>query len=238
MNIGCIIRTVGERTVGLCFDSVRESLPEQDIHIVRNAKPFSSALDQMLDIVDENNYDWYWGLDADVVLKDGWYDDVQKYTHLDAYRVDFPIIDRFVGKEIYGSHFYNGKYTDEVREHLEVTRNTNKPEGNIRHKMSNPEVLAKDTVGYHGFMQYHRDIFSRFALRYKRDKNFVRYHRIFKEMDSEKEVAQSGWEYAKKNDVDFMNSDNKSIYYSYYDKDIEPLEINLVEFYKIVKEIV
>jgi hypothetical protein len=240
MNIGCIIRSVGERTEKLCIDSVKRHLAEDSIHMIRNVKPFSSALDRMFEIAIENDYDWYFGLDADVILVKDWLDKLNTVVSnldRDCYRIDFPVKDRFLDKITYaGTHFYNHRFTREAQKMLERTRNDNKPEGNIRHLMSQKEHLEKDVcLGYHGFEQYRRDIFARFALRYKRDSRYVKRHRIFREMDEEKEVAKAGWEYAKTSDLDFTNFDSREVFLKKTEK-LDPLKIPLDDFYKKMDE--
>ena len=243
MNIGCIIRSVGERTEGLCIESARRHLSESNIQVIRDVKPFSLALEKMFEIAKEKEYDWYFGLDADVVLVEDWLlkaKDTISSLKKDHYRIDFPVKDRFVTDVVYaGIHLYNHKFTEEAREILNQTRGENKPEGNIRHKISCPEHTEREIyLGYHGYLQYHRDIFSRFALRYKRDKRYVKKYEIFKEMDTEKGVAKRGWEYAMEEDVDFMHADSRSLYLSEYGYEIVPLNMTLNEFYKLIREIV
>ena len=192
----------------------------------------------MLDIAENSDYDWYFGLDADVVLKEGWIDDVHsvlKTNNKEYYRMDFLLKDRFVDNEIYGAHLYNNKYTKEVKEKLLKTKDQSKPEGSIRHIMSPGNLnVEKIFLGYHGYFQYRRDIFSRFALRYSRDKNFVKKHKIFSKMDEEKVVAKKGWDFAKECGKDFCHADNRSYYDDFYKDDLEPLDITLDEFYRAI----
>jgi hypothetical protein len=236
VKIGCIIRSVGERTESLCVESAKQFLSEENVHLIRNVKPFSLAVKKMLDIAEDSEYDWYFGLDADIVLVEGWMDKVKivlEEMKGEYYRVDFPIYDRFLPTTTYGVHFYDNRYTKEVKKILETTKSDNKPEGNIRHKMSAPCYNEPDLIlGYHGYHQYYRDIFSRFALRYQRDRRYVRRYKIFDKMDKEKEIAKKGWEFAKGNKIDFNNAENRTLYNG---EEIGDLDLSLEEFYKEIK---
>ena len=161
MNIGCIIRSVGERTERLCIESVERCLPSSRIHILKNVYPFHNAVKQMFNIAKKHKYDWYLGLDADVILIEHWLKRaIYTVENLQNqhYKIEFPLFDRFLKQTMYGVHFYNNLFTEEANTILNETKDNTKPEGNIRHKISCPQYLDRcGHIGYHGYNQYYRD---------------------------------------------------------------------------------
>ena len=236
MKFGCIIRSVGERTENLCVEAVRRYLPEENVDIVRNVRPFHMAVRRMFDIANGKDYDWYLGLDADVVLIDAWLNHVQDAVNNlkgDCHKIIFLVKDRFIAvPTFYGIHLYNHKYTNEAIRILKRTQQDTKPEGNLRHHMSCPQFLYKKGIlGYHGYLQYCKDIFARFALRYSRDKSYVIKHQVFKDMDEEKRIAKMGWEYAQSNKMDFTDFAIRDKFSGKF-TELPELDMSLDEFYK------
>ena len=69
MKFGIFIRSVGERTEKLCIEACKQSLDSSKIHLIKNYYPAHKAYAKMFRMADELGYDWYLGLDADVILK-------------------------------------------------------------------------------------------------------------------------------------------------------------------------
>jgi len=231
MKIGVIIRSVGERTAQLCYDAVAQTMPDTSISIVENHYPFSSAIYRMVEIAEHAKYDWYLGLDADVILCPTWLDIAQHYMSDKYYRIDFIGIDRFIGQAPVGAHLYNGRFNAKIRKALGQTENTTKPEGNIRHIIDVPQHQPTVLIGHHGFEQYRRDIFARFALRAVRNPEYVKKHGLFSgKLCVEESIAKSGWDYGLLHPVEaqaFLDARNKL----HYKHEFPPLSMSLKEFY-------
>jgi hypothetical protein len=238
MKLGVIIRSVGERTEQLCYASAAIRVPEPDIHVIRNQYPFSEAVSQMVDIAEREQYDWYFGLDADVVLRFDWVVHVGQQLKMnnveEYYRIDFLLHDRFVPAPVPGVHLYNGTFNGAIKAALSSTRDTNKPEGNIRHVINAPQYQTTESIGYHGFEQYRKDVFNRFALRAVRNPEYVKKHGLFQgTLGPEDCVARDGWAYGCKYKIDastLTDARNKISLCNYME--LESLDTSLAEFYR------
>jgi hypothetical protein len=245
MKFGAIIRSVGERTEQLCFESVNSVLPKSNISVVKDVYPFSEAVKRMIVFAKERVYDWYIGVDADTVLVPNWLEMIE--STLDNirdigfyYKLDFQLQDKFVrNKYIYGLHLYNGRYNDKMLKILEETKDTSKCEGNIRHKISAKFVnLNSGPIGYHGYEQYYREIYNRFAVRSFRNPEDRQRYNLFKVNDKDNSVGWEGWWYGLKNKdtvLRLLDARNKILSSEFGYKEKLPLKMELEEFYENVK---
>lgn len=246
MKIGAIIRSVGERTERLCYESVAQYMPEKNIHIVKNMYPFAKAVGRMIDIAIEEKFTWFLGLDADVVLKPGWMsiangyvlqEDIEQY-----YMLDFLLVDRFVKKRIPGVHFYNGLFNMQMKEALAKVKDTNKPEGNIRHKIGAPRFQTPEYIGYHGFQQYYRDIYNRFVIRAGRNPEYIKKHSLFQGiLDQEEMVGLAGWQYGcmyRDKIIRMLDARNKIDINVKRFEEIGEMDMSLEDFYIYVSSFV
>ena len=78
MKLGIYIRSIGERTEKLCLESCRQCVPDKDIHLLKNYFPSYNVYKEMFKRAMKTDYDWFLGLDADVVLAPNWYEKIQK----------------------------------------------------------------------------------------------------------------------------------------------------------------
>ena len=177
---GVIVRSTRERTEKLCIKSVgRET---DDIAVLRNACPFAEAVRTMMKVAEIRKWDKYLAIDADVVLIRGWHKIIKERMDKveNFYKMIFLVVDRFIPENIYrGIHLYNSTFHGNIIMALSHTYYTSKPEGNMRHIISNPQIACKDILGYHGFEQWHKDIFNRFALRAIRNPEYIKKYKIF-----------------------------------------------------------
>jgi len=199
MNFGVFIRSIGERTERLCQESVAQYVPNQKIHILQNYYPSYKAFLTMFELAKAHKYDWYLGLDADVILKKDWLQTFEnKLNEPDTdklFRIYFYTKDGVTyQKLVRGNNWYNGKYTDMNIKYLKKNIRIgkywfyyryqglssgyfNKPETSIRtHMKQNHNILDKtfeELIGWHGYEQYRSEIFRQYVTRYKRDPNFI-----------------------------------------------------------------
>jgi hypothetical protein len=242
MRIGAIIRSTGERTERLCHESVKLLVPEfirpKDIHIVRDQFPFWKAVEQTIHIAQQEKLEYFFALDADIVLRR---DCAQKFRQFrkdvdfsKVYRVDFPVKDRFTKQLLFGVHFYNGSFCEQILEALEKTKLTSKPEGDIKKHIKGGEMKATFALGYHGYEQYHTDIFNRFIIRAYRNPEFVKRYEMFQREDDETKIAKFGWQYGLiLGECGFpnLNALDKVGIEQFGYSDIPPLEMNINTFH-------
>ena len=207
---GVFVRSVGERTEGLCYESCRAGIPAADITVIRNVFPAHRAFERMFQQARDRRYDWFLGLDADIVLKPDWFDIAQKKKEqmqgADWYVFTFCVEDKFLGAIDRGNHFYNGRYAgDSLRVLRTRTRHMLKPESKIRHYVAAPNAHFNDIlIGYHGYEQFLGDIFYRFWLQAQRDPSLEKKHPFLKAArtaspgdDPDVAVARQGWQAGK-----------------------------------------
>jgi len=234
---GVIVRSTRERTEKLCIKSVgRET---DDIAVLRNACPFAEAVRTMMKVAEIRKWDKYLAIDADVVLIKGWHKSIKERMDKveNFYKMIFLVVDRFIPENIYrGIHLYNSTFHGNIIMALSHTYYTSKPEGNMRHIISNPQIACKDILGYHGFEQWHKDIFNRFALRAIRNPEYIKKYKIFDgKLDLEHEIAKAGWEYGIKHKKEIgrvLDARQKIGIEQFGFKEIDSLKISLKEFYQ------
>ncbi len=201
MNFGVIIRSIGERTEKLCYDSVAQFIKKENIHVVKNLTPSYKAFLEMFKIAKKEKYDWFLGLDADIVLNKNWYsyflEAIKTFNYDTVFKITFAVNDCITNKVLHrGNNFYNGKFIELsekfLRKNIEIGRKWNKyrlfykflgykkscflkPESEIVLHMKKKKIFLKGSsniIGWHGYEQYYKEIFRQFVLRYNRDKNF------------------------------------------------------------------
>jgi len=211
MKFGIFIRSVGERTENLCLQSCLSSnIDREHIHIIKNFIPATKAYERMFHLANQFRYDYYLGIDADIILKNDWYEilsqTISKIHNDDYFVFSFYIIDKFLGRIDRGNHFYFGKYTHKALEVLNAnTCNTLKPESYLVNFINAKTDVFDEVIGYHGYEQYYQDIFYRFWLQYKRNHSDQIRIQLFVDKyanDNDYKVARAGWNKSKREIVD------------------------------------
>jgi hypothetical protein len=204
MRFGIFIRSVGERTEALCREACLREVPPEDVHVIKDVYPAARAYLEMFNRAQEENYDWFGGVDADIVLKKWWMrmvrDKIREVERREFFVFSFHVRDKFLGVIDRGNHFYNGRYVNEAREVLlKKTWNSSKPESLIESHVVAESAPYPGVIGYHGYDQYRRDIAYRFWLQYKR-KPLREIERALRDggKDKDWEAARLGWEKSKK----------------------------------------
>lgn len=199
MRFGVIIRSIGERTEKLCLAAAAISVPKKDVHLVRDAYPSYVAFRHMFDIAEKHKYDWFLGLDADIVLRPNWHDlflaRLKSEGGLESvFRLHFSVKDCLTGQQyIRGNNWYNGKYAAAARRCLEKNIRIGrwpriygwfgyhsgyytKPETSIRTLMSDKygvnDRVFWESIGWHGYEQFYHEIFRQHVVRYARDQEY------------------------------------------------------------------
>jgi len=205
-KMGIFIRSSGERTESLTYESCLKGIDKSNIHIIKNYYPSWKAYEKMFNDAKTIGYDFFLGIDADIVLKENWLSIVEKKIRTiqneDFFVITFHMNDPFIGNADRGNHFYNGKYSSESLHILKtITWKTLKPEIFIRNYIDAKTFVFDDIIGYHGFEQYYRDIFYRFWIQYKRNHSNISKNKLFNDkikIDDDLRVARAGWNKSKK----------------------------------------
>ena len=206
IRFGVIIRSIGERTEGLCYDSCLKAIPKEHIHIVKNYYPSYRAYIEMFRIAIDQQYDWYLALDADTVLCPNWLsliaDKISNYGDSKLFCFGHSVKDKFLGTIDRGNHCYNGIYSKKAIDGvLKSIKHTLKPEGGIKYNIEGIYVkrFSEQLIGYHGYEQYYKDIYYRFWNRRRRKPSQELKKLINKNLnnnqdyDRENEVGLLGW---------------------------------------------
>ena len=210
----CIfIRNIGERTEQLCYESCSLNVPHENIFVLRNIFPAYKTYKQMFQEAKRLKCDWFLGVDADVVLVKDWYKlALQKKNELDAnewFSFSLNVEDKFFGNVDRGKHFYWGKHVDQAIDILDKkTKYLYKPESSICHYIDYADPHFIDaTIGYHGYEQFYKDIFYRFWLQVKRNRDLEKEFPFLKKsnsLDSEDRdyfLAREGWNIGKESRI-------------------------------------
>jgi len=202
---GIFIRSVGERTEKLCWESCRIHISPENIIIIRDVFPAHKAYSEMFEQAKLLNYDWFLGVDADVVLVKDWYElALQKRMEMEQKKwfvFSGVVRDKFLGWIDRGNHFYNGEHVDKALDVLhQKTKYMLKPESAICQYVGLEDPHYKDiTIGYHGYEQYCRDIYYRFWMQAKRKREMENDYPFLKEdfnagnIDHDFIIAKKGW---------------------------------------------
>lgn len=222
LKIGAIVRSVGERTEKLCLESLRTALPEKDVVLIRDVSPFLNTLKACYEAAIKHKFDWYLLVDADMVMKDGWYSliihklQATPNTYL-YWEFTFRLKDLVEPKNIDAIHVVNGRYSEELLRSANKVKNGMKPEGSVRDDMINrtgaKRLITKDVIAYHGYEQYLLDVYYRFYNRACRDPKYVEKRGLFKKLDTDdKKIGKMGWDYGIKNrNLKFLDSRDKCV---------------------------
>jgi hypothetical protein len=246
-RIGAIIRSVGERTEGLCRKSLATWLRDEDIVTVKNVHPFLETLRKCYEVAIENQFDWFLLVDADMVMVEQW-----KGLFLAAltehgdkenlWEFTLRLRDGIEGRDIDAIHVVKGAYSKELLISVDRVLDGLKPEGSVRDDMIRrtgaKRVITKQAIAYHGYEQYATDIFNRFYNRACRDSSYAKKFKIFQNLDTEdKKIAKVGWDYGIKNpDLSSLDSRNKITDMKKFGiKEKSHIRFNLSTFYKRVR---
>lgn len=211
MRIGAIVRSVGERTEGLCVEALSRGLKPENLDIVRGVFPFVETLKECYRIARRKGYDWFLTVDADMIVRSDWKGIVKKAinshcSNKRVWEISFDLRDNITPKTINGLHVINGKFCDVLLKAANNVQNPLRPEQDIRWEVrsNNAKIvqLGKIVIGWHGYEQWRRDLFNRFVVKACRDAGYVKKHKLFKgslPLTKEQKVAKAGFEYGLEN---------------------------------------
>ena len=162
-----VIRSVGERTEGLCYDRLRCQIPEHNIHLIHET-PFSQALRKTFQIGLQDNRPWLFVVDADVLVMPRIVDKMIAYAEtLDekVFCVIGMIIDKFLQSPREGGvHLYRTKWLRQAVSIVPDPYQAIRPENFVIRTMNrnNFRLVRTDVLtGLHDFEQFYRDIYRK-----------------------------------------------------------------------------
>lgn len=216
MKFGVFIRSIGERTEDICYQAVNVWVPKENIHVIKNVSPSYLAFNEMFKQAKEQEYDWFVGLDADVVLSERWMDIIRRELlkmgdgKENMFKITFQVRDRITGEILNrGIHLYNGRFVNEALEGMEVVMQAAKypmiyrligkkkfyvkPEsslaGIVRERYHLDARELSILMGVHGLEQYYHEIFRQFVTRRQRDETYLNtYPEILNTETNDKEL--------------------------------------------------
>ncbi len=234
MKFGIYIRSIGERTEGLCIEACKKLIPKEDVHILRDYHPSYNVYKEMFVRAQKSNYDWFMGLDADVVLYPDALDMIlDKISQVDAqktFKFTFHTYDPVYRSKIdRGNHIYNNEHTQlasvELEKNIRISRMPRilkffydkgyylKPETSIRGRILKDYGLQNfsypEIIGVHGAEQYLWETFRSFAIRARRNPEWERKHGFLADPqrdDLDKLAAFLGWNHGKSHKIEDVDA--------------------------------
>ena len=98
-DVTVVMRSVGERTEALSLHRLRQELPEQNIHVLKNI-PLLESTKKMCHLAVEQDRKYTVMFDADYIPRIGWAEDLYRLAeHYPTHRLGYvkgTIIDKFV----------------------------------------------------------------------------------------------------------------------------------------------
>lgn len=165
-KIDLVFRTIGERTSEIALELAKEQIQPQTVHLIENIRPFSKAVETMLQIHYDCEYVVF--MDADCLILENLrpFLDRNSYLYVDSF-----VLDRFRGHTHQGVHI---THIDVVREmqQVSVPRQDEKyvlrPESRLRsialRKLKSGKHFKHFRI-FHDFFQSYEDIFAKLCLR-------------------------------------------------------------------------
>ena len=229
MNLLCVIRHVGERTLKEATRRAIKCFGEENV-VQINETPFFQAVIKTFELGEEcSSKKFLLALDADVLLTEDacslisqeWEKYKQKYTSL--FRLDYLVRDKFRGRVYAGCHLYLNEYSRNVVSFLKNKENSptqKRPESsNVKAFASAFGLKSKDgkaIVGVHDFDQYYKHIYVKYLNRAIRDReSFLKIHEMIAEKkrnypeDFDFTIALAALDAVQKGDFKEMNTNAK-----------------------------
>lgn len=174
-KIDLVFRTIGERTSERALELALRHIQPNKVHIVRDVKPFTRAVQLMLEIDYECSHVVY--VDADCLILEDMrlFLDANDLPFVDAY-----VHDRFRGRVNCGVHIVRLDVVNKMRELPEPTDDVEyvlRPESHRRNcalAQLGFNEQYKNFYILHDYLQHHTDIFSKYAVRELRSRMWHR----------------------------------------------------------------
>ena len=167
-KVELVYRTIGERTSEIALEFAKYNIQPWKIHVIKDVKPFSKAMEEILKIEYENDTELVVFMDADCLI----FENLRPFLEEnDIPYVDCYVLDKFRGYVHMGVHITR---RDVVEEMKKVSLNNEdllyvlKPETAIRNIALENLKFKKKYKRFkilHDFYQYYEQIFIKCAIR-------------------------------------------------------------------------
>lgn len=180
-NVTVIIRTVGERTTGLCHELIKKQIAEENIHIISET-PFTEAVRKTFEVGLRENRKWTFVVDADVLIRPGVIDEIVEYAETvdeNVFEIEGKIIDKFVfslNPREAGNHLYRTVYMNKALEFIPDPLQSIRPETHVKDAMKTigyPWQVIDLFIGYHDYEQFYSDIYRKCFIQAKKHNGYV-----------------------------------------------------------------
>ncbi|MFO7907825.1 MAG: hypothetical protein R6U98_34585 [Pirellulaceae bacterium] len=198
-NLTVVIRSVGERTEGLCQRLACDQVPEANVVVIRE-RPFGAAVRKTFQVGLERGLRWTLALDADVLLRANAIRDMLAWAQIrtdEFFLANFSVADKFLGRvREGGGHLYRTKLVDKAlaRAGPDIDGHE-RPESLVRARMGYEGYPAFQLhgliVGLHDFEQSYRDIYR------------TTYVHQMKHPAADMTACRAAWRRLAKHDPDF-----------------------------------
>jgi hypothetical protein len=189
-RVDLVFRAVGERTAELALELAIQHVRPNRVHVVDNIRPFSHALERMLQIEHDCSHIVYWDADCLVLEDMRPFLDANELAYVDCY-----LEDRFRRRIHCGVHITRVDLMARMRvapapvDESRRLRHALRPESQRRRVARQdflPDTQFKNFQILHDYFQYYNDIFAKYALRELRYRSEVRRARL--------ELAMALWD--------------------------------------------
>ena len=167
-KVELVYRTIGERTSDIALEFAKHNIQPWRIHVIKDVKPFSKAMEEIMKIQYDSNTEFVVFMDADCLI----FEDLRPFLEEnDLPYVDCYVLDKFRGYVHMGVHITRRDVVEEMRK---VSLNNDnllyvlKPETAIRNVALENLNLKKKYKRFkilHDFYQYYEHIFIKCAIR-------------------------------------------------------------------------
>lgn len=165
-TIELVFRTIGERTSKIALELAIKNITPDKVHIIENVKPFSKAMEKILQINYQSDFVVF--MDADCLILE----DLRPFLNDNEFPyVDCFVLDKFRGNVHLGVHITR---IDVIKEMQKIVIENNdlkyilRPESRVRNLALNNLKEGKFFKRFrilHDFFQNYEDIFVKYAIR-------------------------------------------------------------------------
>jgi hypothetical protein len=195
-TVELVFRSVGERTSDLALQLALKHIQPQKVHILENVRPFSQAVQQMLQISYEGEMVVF--MDADCLI----FENLRPFLESNTYLyVDSYVLDKFRGQVHQGVHITQLAL---VKQMQKIPIPSQDPKYILRPESRLRALAITQLKGckhfkhfriFHDYFQSYRDIFAKFALRELRSRTPINQRQL--------QAAENHWQ-SHFQDLDFQ----------------------------------
>lgn len=176
-----VIRTVGERTEGVCIELVNRQKDEHEVLHVLREKTHADAVERTIRIGLESKAEWLVAIDADMLLLPGSMSTIRKEIRScsdDTAIIHPAVVDKLYRMRRWGLTVYRKSILEELHDEFQIIRKKQhlKIEGaaikELSRKKHREVIFSRNVTAIHDFYQYYRDLYRKAYLNTLRNPGF------------------------------------------------------------------